>query len=54
MIQLRVLPVDCNDKAGTTLVSFAEMNLPAALKAFPQQLLNEIPFVQNNRLKKRR
>lgn len=54
MIQLRVLPVDCNDKAGTTLVSFTEINLPAALKGMPQQLLNEIPFVQNNRLKKRR
>jgi hypothetical protein len=54
MIQLRVLPVDCNDKAGTTLVSFADINLPAGLKEFPQQLFNEIPFVQNNRLKKRR
>lgn len=53
MIQLRVLPVDCNDKAGTTLVSFAEINLPAGLKAFPSQLFNQIPFVQNDRLKKR-
>jgi len=52
MLQLRVLPVDCNDKAGTTLVSFAEINLPAGLKAFPSQLFNQIPFVQNDRLKK--
>lgn len=54
MIQLRVLPIDCNDKAGTTLVSFAEINLPAALsRGLPSHLVNEIPFVQNNRLKKR-
>ena len=53
MVQLRVLPVDCNDKAGTTLVSFTEINLPAGLKGVPQQLFNEIPLVQNNRLKKR-
>ena len=52
MIQLRVLPVDCNDKAGTTLVSFAELNLPAGLQAAPQ-LLNQIPVTQNARLKKR-
>lgn len=55
MIQLRVLPVDCNDKAGTTLVSFTEINLPAAAFAgVTGQLFNEIPFVQNDRLKKRR
>ncbi|HEX7330774.1 MAG TPA: hypothetical protein VF290_04695 [Pyrinomonadaceae bacterium] len=52
MIQLRVLPVDCNDKAGTTLVSFAEINLPAGLQA-ASQLLNQIPVMQNKRLKKR-
>jgi hypothetical protein len=50
MIQLRVLPIDCNDKAGTTLVSFAELNLPAGL---PRQLLNQIPLAQNDRLRKR-
>ena len=54
MIQLRFLPVDCNDKAGTTLVSFADLNLPAGLKEFPRQFFNEIHFVQKNRLKKRR
>lgn len=59
MIQLRVLPIDCNDKAGTTLVSFADINLSAGLTAaglrnFPGHLFNEIPFVQSNRLKKRR
>jgi hypothetical protein len=53
MIQLRVLPVDCNDKAGTTLVSFAEISLPAGLKAIPSHLFNQIPFIQNDRLKKR-
>lgn len=53
MIQLRVLPIDCNDKAGTTLVSFAELNLPAALQVGPR-LLNQIPVMQNERLKKRR
>ena len=52
LIQLRVLPVDCNDKAGTTLVSFAELNLPAALQV-PRQLFNQIPYVQSARLKKR-
>ncbi len=52
MIQLRVLPIDCNDKAGTTLVSFAELNLPAALQVTPR-LLNQIPVMQNARLKKR-
>lgn len=53
MIQLRVLPIDCNDKAGTTLVSFAEITLPAGVMALPSELVNEIPFVQNSRLKKR-
>ncbi len=53
MVQLRVLPIDCNDKAGTTLVSFAELNLPAALNNLPRHLFNQIPFVQNDRLKKR-
>jgi hypothetical protein len=53
MIQLRVLPIDCHDKAGTTLISFADINLPAGLSGFPQHLFNEIPFVQNDRLKKR-
>jgi hypothetical protein len=53
MIQLRVLPIDCNDKAGTTLVSFAEISLPAALRAVPGHLFNQIPFLQNERLKKR-
>lgn len=52
MIQLRVLPVDCNDKAGTTLVSFAELNLPATLQV-PPRLFNQIPVMQNERLKKR-
>lgn len=52
MVQLRVLPIDCNDKAGTTLVSFAEINLPAALRVGPQ-LINQIPVMQNERLKKR-
>ena len=50
MIQLRVLPIDCNDKAGTTLVSFADMNLPPGV---PAHLFNQIPFIQNARLKKR-
>jgi hypothetical protein len=53
MIQLRVLPIDCHDKAGTTLVSFAEISLPTGLRALPTHLVNEIPFVQNDRLKKR-
>ncbi len=53
IIQLRVLPIDCNDKAGTTLVSFAELNLPAALKQVPAHLFNQIPFAQSSRLKKR-
>lgn len=53
MIQLRVLPIDCNDKAGTTLVSFAEIALPAGLKELPTHLFNQIPYVQNDRLKKR-
>ena len=53
MIQLRVLPIDCHDKAGTTLISFADINLPAGLSEFPQHLFNEIPFIQNDRLKKR-
>jgi hypothetical protein len=61
MIQLRVLPIDCHDKAGTTLVSFAEISLPAALQAglraagvkeLPRHLFNQIPLVQNDRLKK--
>jgi hypothetical protein len=52
MIQLRVLPIDCNDKAGTTLVSFAELNLPAALQVSPR-IFNQIPVMQNARLKKR-
>ncbi|MFZ0748193.1 MAG: hypothetical protein WAM70_02455 [Pyrinomonadaceae bacterium] len=53
MIQLRILPIDCNDKAGTTLVSFAEMNLPAGLTGLPSYFVNEMPFLQNSRLKKR-
>ena len=52
MILLRVLPIDCHDKAGTTLVSFANLNLPAGA-AFPRHLFNEIPHVQNERLKTR-
>jgi hypothetical protein len=52
MIQLRVLPIDCNDKAGTTLVSFAELNLPAALQV-TSRVFNQIPVMQNARLKKR-
>jgi hypothetical protein len=50
LIQLRVLPIDCNDKAGTTLVSFAELNLAAGLKDVPRHLFNQIPFIQNSRL----
>jgi hypothetical protein len=53
MIQLRVLPIDCNDKAGTTLVSFAELNLPNVGADFPRHLFNQIPFVQNARLRRR-
>jgi hypothetical protein len=53
LIQLRVLPIDCNDKAGTTLVHFAELGLPTAAKEFPRHLFNQVPFVQNERLKKR-
>ena len=53
LIQLRVLPIDCNDKAGTTLVSFAELNLPAELTAIPKQMINQIPLLQNGRLRKR-
>lgn len=53
MIQLRVLPIDCNDKAGTTLVSFAELNLPTQLKQLPKFLFNQVPVVQNLRLVKR-
>jgi hypothetical protein len=61
MVQLRVLPIDCHDKAGTTLVSFAEISLPAGLetglkaafKVVPRHLFNQIPFFQNDRLKKR-
>jgi hypothetical protein len=53
LIQLRVLPIDCNDKAGTTLVSFAELSLPAQLKQLPSHLFNQVPIVQNARLKKR-
>lgn len=60
MIQLRVLPIDCHDKAGTTLVSFAEIKLPTGPRGLPTQIIglptqiiNEIPFVQNDRLKKR-
>jgi len=52
LITLRILPVDCNDKAGTTVVSFAELNLPAALQAVPRSLFNEIPYIQNGRLRK--
>lgn len=52
MIQLRVLPIDCNDRAGTTLVSFAEINLPAGLQ-MPREMFNQIPVVRNKRLKKR-
>ena len=53
MIQLRVLPIDCNDKAGTTLVSFAELRMPAGAPALAAQLLNTVPVLQNTRLKKR-
>jgi hypothetical protein len=53
LVQLRVLPIDCNDKAGTTLVHFAELNLPTATKEFPRHLFNQMPFIQNERLKKR-
>ena len=53
LIQLRVLPIDCNDKAGTTLVSFAELSMPAALKKAPPHLFNQVPIAQNERLKKR-
>lgn len=53
MIQLRVLPIDCNDRAGTTVVSFAEMNLPSGAEKFPTaQLMNEIPFARSAKLKK--
>ncbi|MFA6266436.1 MAG: hypothetical protein WC670_12095 [Pseudolabrys sp.] len=53
MIQLRVLPIDCNDKAGTTLVHFAELKLPMASKEFPQHLFNQVPYIQTARLKRR-
>lgn len=53
LIQLRVLPIDCNDKAGTTLVSFAELNLPNVGADFPRHFFNQIPFVQNARLRRR-
>ncbi len=52
MVQLRVLPIDCHDKAGTTLVSFAEISLPAQLKQLPRHLFNQVPVLQNQRLKK--
>lgn len=51
MIQLRVLPIDCNDKAGTTLVHFAELKVPMVSKEFPHHLFNQVPFIQNVRLK---
>lgn len=53
MIQLRVLPIDCNDKAGTTLVSFAEIRMPAAAPALAAQLFNTVPVLQNSRLRKK-
>lgn len=52
LLLLRVLPVDCHDKAGTTLVSFADFSRGAAAK-IPPHLFNEIPHVQNERLKRR-
>lgn len=58
LLQLRVLPVDCNDKAGVTVVSFAEINMPkmpaakGAQAAAPPSLFNEIPYVRNERLKR--
>lgn len=58
MLQLRVLPVDCNDKAGTTVVTFAEINVPKApqgakaVAAVPTSLFNEIPYVRSDRLKR--
>ena len=54
LVQLRVLPIDCNDKAGTTLLSFTDLNLPSSLREVPKQLFNEIPFLQNERLRKAR
>jgi len=51
IIQLRILPIDCNDKAGTTLVSFAELNLP--IKGVPAHLVNQIPVLQDQRLRRR-
>lgn len=53
MIQLRVLPIDCNDKAGTTLVSFADLRLPAGIREFPLHLLNQVPVIQSERLRRR-
>ena len=49
MLQLRVLPIDCNDKAGTTLVSFADIKMPAGA---PANLINTVPVLRNSRLKK--
>ncbi len=53
MIQLRVLPIDCNDKAGTTLVSFADIRMPAGAPALMASLLNTVPVLQNTRLKRK-
>lgn len=52
LLQLRVLPIDCNDKAGTTLVSFAELALPGGVPAVVARLFNTVPIAQSARLKK--
>ncbi len=52
LILLRVKPIDCNDKAGTTLVHFAELNLPSGPKGLPPQILNQVPVLQNPRLRR--
>lgn len=52
MLQLRVLPVDCNDKAGTTLVSFAELSMPPGVPELAARLFNTVPVIQNARLKR--
>lgn len=52
MLQLRVLPIDCNDKAGTTLVSFADIRMPAGVPDLASRLFNTVPAIQNARLKK--
>ena len=56
LIQLRVLPIDCHDKAGTTLVHFADIalpRLPSKTAEFPRHLFNQIPLPQTERLKPR-